>query len=583
MKNVFLSSLLLAAGAASAAAQAVAGNGFLQTNLVADNSSFNPQIVNTNMLDAWGIALRPPGAGGHIWVDDAETGTSVTYIGDVNGMPLHQDGLTQVTLDTPRFTDHGYAFVTGLVYNSAKDLANQPVEFNVSGPAQNDSTTPPTPIPGGTSGSAAFIFVTEDGCINAWRSNTATAMTDTPIIIDYSKTSSYFPYAANSVFSGCAITVNAASSPAYTAAGGNRLFATDFRNNAIEVFNNQWQDITTSFSFQTPASVAGLHPFNIQDLNGHLYVAYAEFDAAGDEGMEQISGAGLGHVVEYNEDGTLVKDFNDMGMLNAPWGMAIAPAAFGKFGGDLLVANFGDGTIAAFDPNTGNFLDQLRDTSGNPISIDGVWGLVFGNGVSLGDVNSLYFTAGPNSEYDGLFGKLAVPPTLTSAASQQAQGTAGTFTLPLPISGAVAIEPRKGSPQGTYTIVANFAGPVESMTATLGLQAGQTGTAGGSIQGITYSGSSATITLTGVSDAQRLNLHLSAVQPGNLSADIPINILWGDVNGDGTVNTLDLLKIRSESQAMLTNATCIYDVNVDGNINTQDVLATQGLSQTHLP
>jgi uncharacterized protein (TIGR03118 family) len=582
MKNVLLSSFLLASSLATAAAQAVAGNGFLQTNLVADSSSFNPQIVNSEMLDAWGIALRPPGAGGHIWVDDAETGTSVTYIGDVNGVALHQDGLTQVTLDTPRFTDHGYAFVTGLVYNAAKDLTNQPVEFNVSGPADNDSTTPPTPIPGGTSGSAAFIFATEDGCINAWRSNTETAMTDTPIIIDYSKTSSYFPYAANCVFSGCAITVNAAGSPAYVAAGGNRFFATDFRNNAIEVINNQWQDITSSFTFQTPASVGALHPFNIQDLNGHLYVEYAEFDAAGDEGMEQISGAGLGHVVEYNEDGTLVKDFNDMGMLNAPWGVAIAPAAFGKFGGDLLVANFGDGTIAVFDPNTGNFIDQLRDTSGTPISVDGIWGLTFGNGVSLGDLNALYFTSGPNSEYDGLFGKLSVPPTLASAASQQAEGAAGTFSLPLSLTGPVTVEPREG-PQGTYTIVANFAGPVMSLNATLGLQSGQTGTAVGSVQGITYSGSSATITLTGVGDAQRLNLHLSAVQPGNLSSDIPINILWGDVNGDGTVNTLDLLKIRSESQATITNTTCVYDINVDGSINTQDILVTQGLSQTHLP
>jgi uncharacterized protein (TIGR03118 family) len=583
MKNILLSSLLLTAGLLPAAAQAMAGNGFLQTNLVADDSSFNPQIVDPLMLDAWGLASRPPGAGGHFWVDNAETGTSVTYIGDVDGVALHQDGLTKVTLDTPRFTDHGYAFVTGLSYNAAKDLANQPTEFNVSGPADNDSTNPPTPIPGGTSGSAAFIFVTEDGCINAWRSNTATAMTDTPIIVDYSKTSSYFPYAANSVFSGCAITVNAASSAAYQAAGGNHFFAADFRNNVIEVFNNQWQDVTSSYKFQTPASVGDLHVFNIQDLNGHLYAAYAEFDPAGDEGMEQINGQGDGHVVEYNEDGTLVKDFNDMGMLNAPWGVVIAPAAFGKFGGDLLVGNFGDGTIAAFDPATGNFIDQLRDTSGTPISIDGVWGLVFGNGVSLGDTNALYFTSGPNSEYDGLFGKLSVPPTLVSAGSQQTHGSAGAFSLPLSLSGTVTIEPRKGSPQGTYTVVANFAGPVMALNATLALQNGQAGTAVGSIESITYNGSSATITLTGVGDGQRLNLHLSGVQPGNLLGDIPINILWGDVNGDGTVNTLDFLKVRSESQATLDATTCIYDTNVDGSINIQDVLVTQGLSQTHLP
>jgi uncharacterized protein (TIGR03118 family) len=397
------------AGAAGLPAYAQ-GNQFVQTILVADNATYNPQIVNPNMLDAWGIAVRPPGAGGHIWIDNAESGTSVEYIGDVDGVPLYQDGLTSVTLDTPRFTDHGYAFVTGLVYNAASDVVGQPVEFPVSGPADNYSTNPPTPISGGTSGSAKFVFVTEDGAVNAWRLNTATAMTSAALIIDYSKTAPYFPYAANCVFSGVAMSTNAYTTSVYTSAGGNHLFATDFRNNAIEVFNNQWQDVTTSYHFQTPSDVGILHAFNITDLAGHLYVAYAMFNPAGDEGMEEEDGVGYGHIVEYNEDGTLVRDFNDQGLLNAPWGMVIAPAGFGRFGGDLLVSNFGDGTLAAFDPTTGNFIDNLRDGNGNVISIDGVWGLVFGNGVSLGDANSLYFTAGPNSEFDGEFGKLTVLP-----------------------------------------------------------------------------------------------------------------------------------------------------------------------------
>lgn len=391
---------------------AMQGNSFVQTNLVANNASFHPQIVDPNMLDAWGIALRPPGAGGHIWIDNAMSGTSVEYIGDVKGMPLHQDGLKTVTLDLPHWTDHGYAFVTGLAYNSAADIKGQPVEFPVSGPANNYSTTPPTPIPGGTSGSAAFAFVTEDGCINAWRANTKVAMTSAPIIFDYSKTSKYMPYRANCVFSGAALTVNAYNTDAYIKAGGNHLFATDFRNNAIQVFNDQWKDVTSSYHFQTPPDVGEMHVFNITDLAGHLYVAYAKFSTNSDEGMEEEDGLGkgFGHIVEYNEDGTLVRDFHDQGMLNAPWGLAIAPPKFGKFGGDLLVADLGDGTIAAFDPTTGNLVDQLRDQWGNPIAIDRLWGLTFGNGVSLGDANSLYFTAGPNNEYDGLFGKLTVAP-----------------------------------------------------------------------------------------------------------------------------------------------------------------------------
>jgi uncharacterized protein (TIGR03118 family) len=440
-------------------------NSFSQTNLVADNASFNPQIVDPNMLDAWGIALRPPGAGGHIWIDNAFSGTSDEYIGDVNGMPLHQDGLTSVTVHTPQFTDHGFAFVTGLVYNAAKDLAGQAVEFpvpnqNVSRPgqviqpgdttatgqpAQDDDNSPPTTLPN-TTGASAFAFVTEDGCINCWRSNTATAMTDVPIVVDYSKTASslpaYFPTDIsgsqhNAVFSGCAISVNSSSSQTYINAGGNHLYAADFDNNLIEVFDNNWNDVTPAFltKFQPPATVTNasfpgpngvgtynFHVFNIMDLNGHLYVTWAVWNAAGDEGMEETDGAGYGHVAEYNEDGSFVRDFNDQGKLNAPWGIAIAPPGFGQFGGDVLVANFGDGTIAAFDPNSGNFIDQLRDCSGNPISIDGIWGLVFGNGVSLGDANSLYFTAGPNSEFDGLFGKLTVNPVPTDTPVMPALG-----------------------------------------------------------------------------------------------------------------------------------------------------------------
>ncbi len=132
------------------------------------------------------------------------------------------------------------------------------------------------------------------------------------------------------------------------------------------------------------------------------------FDPNIDEGFEDEPG--FGHLVEYNEDGTLAKDFSG-GDLDSPWGIAIAPSTFGAFANDILVANFGnDGTIAAFDPSTGNFIDDLHDGNGNVLSIDGIWGLTFGNGVSLGDANSLYFTAGPDSEQDGLFGKITVAP-----------------------------------------------------------------------------------------------------------------------------------------------------------------------------
>jgi len=398
---------ILAAASTASAQKARVDPGYLQTNLVSNNASFKPQIVDEKMFDAWGISLRPPGAGGHIWVANAASGTVSEFIGDVAGNPLHQDGLKSVVLDQPRWTDHGYAFVTGQAYNSASDLPGQPVEFPISGPADNLKASPPEEIKDGYSGSAKFVFVTEDGCINAWSANSAVAMKTAPLIINYSKTSQWRPYAVNPVYTGVALTNNAADSEAYKKAGGNHLFAADIRNNVIEVFDNQWKDITTSYHFETPKTVGGLHPFNIMDLNGHLFVAYGEWDPNSDEGQEQIANAGLGHIVEYNEDGTLVKDFYaGHGVLNLPWGMAIAPADFGAYSNDLLVANFGDGTISAFDLKSGDFVGYMRDPDSKIISIDGIWGLTFGNGVSLGEADALYFTAGPNNEQDGLFGRL---------------------------------------------------------------------------------------------------------------------------------------------------------------------------------
>jgi uncharacterized protein (TIGR03118 family) len=381
-------------------------SGYVQTNLVASSADYHPKIVDAQMIDAWGIALRPPGAGGHIWISNAATGTSSEYIGDVPGNPLHQDGLKVVELAQPRFTDHGYAFVTGQAYNSASDLPGQPVEFPVSGEAFNRKVNPPALLKGGYSGSAKFVFVTEDGCINAWSANTAVAMSSAPVIIDYSKTAAKLPGAANCVFTGAALSGNGYRTEAFAKAGGNHLFAADIRNDVIRVFDRQWKDVTAGYAFQTPRTVGGLHPFNVVDLNGRLFVSYAAFDPASDEGQEQIIGAGRGHVVEYDEDGKRVMDFQDHGCLNAPWGMAVAPEGFGEFSGDLLVANFGDGTICAFNLKSGDFAGYLRGTDTKIISIDGLWGLTFGNGHSLGNAHSLYFTAGPNNEQDGLFGRL---------------------------------------------------------------------------------------------------------------------------------------------------------------------------------
>jgi uncharacterized protein (TIGR03118 family) len=233
-------------------------------------------------------------------------------------------------------------------------------------------------------------------------------MDQAALVIDYSKTSEHKPHPVNSVFTGGALTNNAFDSDAFKKSGGNHVFAADFRNNVIEVFDNQWKDVTSSYHFQVPATVGDLHVYNVLDLGGHLFVAYAKFDVNGDEGQEEVDEPGLGHIVEYNEDGMLVRDFKDQGKLNAPWGMVIAPSTFGAFASDLLVANFGDNNIVAFDPKNGEYIDSLHDSDGKPLPVEGVWALTFGNGVSLGDAKALYYSAGPNKQFDGVFGRINV-------------------------------------------------------------------------------------------------------------------------------------------------------------------------------
>jgi uncharacterized protein (TIGR03118 family) len=392
----------------SVAASATAQNNYVKTVLVANDPKYHPQLIDKKMVDAWGVAIRPPGAGGHFWISNAATGTSVEYIGDVDGNPLHQDGLKTVTLQTPKWTDRGIAYVTGQAYNSASDLPGQPIEFPISGPATDLSRNPPARILKGFSGPAKFIFFTEDGALNAWSANTKVAMDQAVLMIDYSKTSGHRPYPANPVYTGGTLTNNAFDSDAYKKQGGNHIFAADFRNNVIEVFDNQWHDVTATYHFQVPASVGDFHVYNVWDLGGHLFVTYAKFDVSGDEGQEEVDGPGLGHVVEYNEDGTLVMDLKDHGKLNSPWGLVIAPATFAAFANDLLVANFGDNNIVAFDLNTGEYIDCLRGSDGKPLPVEGVWALTFGNGISLGDAKALYYSAGPNKEFDGVFGRINV-------------------------------------------------------------------------------------------------------------------------------------------------------------------------------
>jgi uncharacterized protein (TIGR03118 family) len=392
-----------------------APNVFVQKILVANRPGFDPDaIIDEHMIDPWGIALRPPGAGGHFWVANAGNLSTSTFVGDANGVPLHQDGLKLVYLSGPLISyEDGLANVTGLVYNAASDLPGQPVEFPVSGPASNLSSGTAVPI-GTSSGPAKFVFVTTEGTINAWRSGTTESMDRAPIVKDYSdhgpdqiRGLRYLP-----AFTGVAMTTNKGV--------GNRLFVTDFQNKLIRVLDHQWNDITSTVRFERPAGIpAEFSPYNIQLLGDRLFVAFAAVNPDAEEAAQDVPAPGAGHIAVYELDGHIVQEYADSGRLNSPWGLAIAPESFGPFGGALLVANFGDGTIAALDVKTGAFRDYLRDAAGKPIVIDKIWGLAFGNGVSLGDTDSLYFTAGPNEEQDGIFGRVRYAGAATTTTASR--------------------------------------------------------------------------------------------------------------------------------------------------------------------
>lgn len=387
------------------------GNVFETAVLVANRAEFHPSaMVDTHLVNPWGIALRPPGAGGHIWISNAGNATTTTYIGDANGDPLHQDGLKVVTIDGPLISyEDGLTNVTGQVYNAASDVPGQPMEFPVKGPASDLSGEKLRPL-GEVSGAAKFVFVTTDGTINAWRAKTAESMDTAVIVKDFSDKGRDQDHSVKLLpaFTGVAMTTDAFSKDAAgQPVADNRLYVADFQNKRIRVFNNKWEDISAQVVFTRPAGLPeNYSPYNVQWLDGRLCVVYAALDLSADEPAVDLPGPGVGHVVFCDRDGHLLSEMKDQGRLNSPWGVVIAPQGFGEFGGDLLVANFGDGTVAAFHPGSGVFHDYLRGADGKPLVLDGIWGLTFGNGVSLGDAMSLYYTAGPNNEQDGVFGRI---------------------------------------------------------------------------------------------------------------------------------------------------------------------------------
>ncbi len=348
-----------------AAASAKAADRFLETDLL--SNGFVPAAHQDPLLvNPWGIAHGP---GGPFWI--SENGSGLAAIVDGGGVLTAVNGFTHIGIPVPDVSVMTAA-PTGLVFNGNGG-------FTVS--------------QGGKSGSSKFIVVTEDGTISGWNPG----VDQGHAILALNKSAN----GTGAVYKGAAIAQIGTDS---------FLYAANFRSGMVEVYNQAFGLVN---SFSDPTLPTGYAPFNVQTLGSHLFVTFALQDAAK---HDDVGGAGHGFVDEFNPDGTLVTRLVSGGVLDSPWGLALAPSGFGDFANDLLVGNFGDGTIHAFDPTTGALRGELLDKNGKPIVIGDLWGLIVGGDAKASDPNALYFTAGVQHEAEGLFGSLTSVPELSTWA-----------------------------------------------------------------------------------------------------------------------------------------------------------------------
>jgi uncharacterized protein (TIGR03118 family) len=333
-----------------------------QTNLVSDIPGL-AKLTDSDLVNAWGISFGPMTP---FWISDNGTGLATLYSVPPSGPPSVSK-VSSLIVTIPPTAGGTTSAPTGQVFNGFGGVGF---------------------------GGAAFLFASEDGVISGWK---GPGGTDTIVGVDKGSAA---------VYKGLAISDPGASSAV--------LYATTFRAGMIEAYDPIFgTPASVTGSFTDPGLPSGYAPFNDKVINGELYVTYALQDSMK---HDDVAGMGHGFVDVFNLDGTLDKRLISMGALDSPWGLQIAPASFGSFADDLLVGNFGNGMINAYNPTTGAFVGTLDGSDGSPLVIDGLWGLTIGNGSAAGgSLNTLFFTAGPNGESDGLFGSLAVPEPSTWA------------------------------------------------------------------------------------------------------------------------------------------------------------------------
>jgi len=333
---------------------------FVQTNLISDGSVPAMQ-TDLNFVNPWGVAFSSTGP---FWVSDA--GTGVTTIYDGTGAPFPVAGHTVIQIAAAP-GQNGTATPTGQTFNSTAD------GFQITD--------------NGVTAKSAFIFVTTQGTISGWAPTVANG--DTSVIAVDNSTH-------NAAYTGVALSDTGQN---------DLLYAANFRNGTVDVFDQNWQQVNSFTDSQLPDGYA---PFNVAAIDDSLYVTYAKRNPAG---PGDDPGPGHGFVDKFDLQGNLMERVASSGPLDSPWGIAIAPDSFGKLAGDLLIGNFGDGTINVFNPDNDRFIGKLLGPDGKPLQNDKLWTMTPGNGGTGGDPNTLYFTAGIGDEQHGLFGSIAPPPS----------------------------------------------------------------------------------------------------------------------------------------------------------------------------
>ncbi|WP_264714274.1 TIGR03118 family protein [Limobrevibacterium gyesilva] len=338
-------------------------NAYTQTNLISDG--FVPAAnINPDLINPWGMSFSPTGP---FWVSD--NGAGVASINDGAGNPVVVAGGSEKTIATPPGQQPGTASPTGQVFNA----------FRTEGAFTLSNGSP-----------AAFLFATEDGTISGWNGGSQSILA-----VDNSSNPSAGSDGEGAVYKGLAIGETAK---------GVFLYAANFRHGTVDVFDQNFMPVK---SFTDPKLPAGYAPFNVQVLDGKLFVTFALQNA---DKHDDVAGAGHGFVDEFSLDGHMLHRVASGGVLNSPWGLAIAPSHFGEFSNDLLIGNFGDGKIDAFNPKNDHFEGKLLGPDGKPIVIGDLWALSTGNASAGSDPNALYFTAGVLNEAHGLFGSLTAAP-----------------------------------------------------------------------------------------------------------------------------------------------------------------------------